>query len=309
MARPIRIEIENGCYHVVARGNERQKIFRTDQDRNLFVKTCEQMVEQFGLVVHAYCLMPNHYHLVVTTPRANLSQAIGWLQTTYTIRFNRKYKRSGHLYQGRFKAHVVEADEYASTLVPYVHLNPVRPRDKKAKIDPERFKAFELYSWSSHWDYTGKRKQAWVNLDWLSYWGRRSKEAGKQYMREMRGYFGEVITNPWDDLKGGLILGSEAFVEAMKEKLEKKSGQDEIRWTSKARTEEVKKSVEDLIRNEDDVRIQMWILGRIGGWRMVDIAKRYDYTDGSGVLHVLQRIESNPEKSIQRRLKQLRELS
>src|SRR5687768_14935552 len=138
MSRPLRVEYEHAAYHVTARGNERRRIFRSDADRELFLQTLAQTVALHGLVVHGFCLMPNHYHLLVETPRGNLSQATGWLQATYTIRFNRRHRRSGHLFQGRFKAHLIERDGYAPTLLRYVHLNPVRAREKKAAIDPKR---------------------------------------------------------------------------------------------------------------------------------------------------------------------------
>lgn len=95
MARPIRVEFAGAVYHVMARGNERRPIFLDDQDRRRFLETLEGMVEQFGVRLHAYCLMTNHYHLLAETPRANLSQAMGWLQVTYTVRFNRRHRRSG----------------------------------------------------------------------------------------------------------------------------------------------------------------------------------------------------------------------
>ncbi|MBI5394427.1 MAG: transposase, partial [Verrucomicrobia bacterium] len=130
MARPIRVEYEGAVYHVMARGNERRAIFHSDADRQLFLQTVAGMVLQFGVLLHVYCLMPNHYHLVVETPQGNLSRAIGWLQVTYTVRFNARHRRSGHLFQGRFKAQLVEADDYGQELVRYVHLNPVRSRRK-----------------------------------------------------------------------------------------------------------------------------------------------------------------------------------
>ena len=119
MSRPIRVEFEGAVYHVTARGNERRQPFRDDEDRARFLSTLEECVQRFGVRVHCYCLMPNHYHLLLETPRANLSRAVGWLQTTYTIRFNRRHRRSGHLFQGRFKAHLVEADAYAMELLRY----------------------------------------------------------------------------------------------------------------------------------------------------------------------------------------------
>ena len=117
MARPLRVEFAGAVYHVMARGHERRDIFRDDKDRGRFLETLAEVVPQFGLRLHAYCVMPNHYHLVLGTPRANLSRAMGWLQTTYTARFNARPRRSEHLFQGRFKAQLVEADEYARWLV------------------------------------------------------------------------------------------------------------------------------------------------------------------------------------------------
>jgi REP element-mobilizing transposase RayT len=137
MARPIRVEYANAVYHVTARGNERKAIYRDDVDRRRFLETVEQTVERFAVVIHAYCLMPNHYHLLMQTPRANLSAAAGWLQTTYSVRFNRRHRRSGHLFQGRFKAHLVEEDAYARELIKYIHLNPIRPKDKRKPVPVE----------------------------------------------------------------------------------------------------------------------------------------------------------------------------
>ena len=147
MARPIRVEYANAVYHVTARGNERKAIYRDDADRQRFLETIEETVERFGLAIHAFCLMPNHYHLLLQTPRANLSAAAGWLQTTYSIRFNRRHRRSGHLFQGRYKAHVVEEDAYARELIKYIHLNPVRPKDKRKPVPPELKRELASYRW------------------------------------------------------------------------------------------------------------------------------------------------------------------
>src|SRR5579862_2362628 len=168
MACPIRVEFEGAVYHVTARGNERREIFHSEQDKTLFLDTLKQCVVDSGIVLHAWCLMPNHYHLVVETPGGGLSRAIGWLQTTYTVRFNRRHQRSGHLFQGRFKAHLVEADEYAQWLVEYIHLNPVRPRCKGERIAAERAAELDAYPWSSHREYAGGRRQApeWLTLTW-----------------------------------------------------------------------------------------------------------------------------------------------
>ncbi len=115
----MRVEFPGAMYHVTARGNERRAIFRNDEDRGIFLATLAEGIEEYGLRLHGFCLMANHYHLLLETPRANLSRGMGWIQTTYTIRFNTRHRRSGHLFQGRFKAQEAEADAYAMELLLY----------------------------------------------------------------------------------------------------------------------------------------------------------------------------------------------
>jgi REP element-mobilizing transposase RayT len=110
MARALRIERPGGRYHVTARGNERKAIYRSDTDRAHFLELLGEATEAFGIRVHAYVLMDNHYHLLVETPEANLSQAMQWLNVSYSVWFNRRHDRAGHLFQGRFKSVVVEDD-------------------------------------------------------------------------------------------------------------------------------------------------------------------------------------------------------
>ena len=218
MARPIRVEFEGALYHVTARGNERRAIFRSDADRNLFLEALGQCAGEFGALVHAFCLMPNHYHLVLETPKANLSQTIGWLQTTYTIRFfNRRHQRSGNLFQGRFKAHLVEADSSAMELLRSIHLNPVRPRDKTVLIASDRWEALQSFAWSSHRAYAGlAEKPLWLCTDWLSFFDSRRSKARRQYLQFIRTGFEQVLEAPWEKLRGGLVLGSEEFWEKVK---------------------------------------------------------------------------------------------
>jgi len=126
MARPLRIEFAGASYHITARGNERKDIFKSVRDRDRFLSCLESATERYGAVVHAYCLMTNHYHLLLATPSGNLSQIMRHINGAYTMYFNTKRKRSGHLFQGRYRGILVEADEYAKELSRYIHLNPVR---------------------------------------------------------------------------------------------------------------------------------------------------------------------------------------
>ena len=128
MARTLRIERIGCWYHLTARGNERRDIFRDDKDRRHFLELLEEVVSMFAVRLHAYVLMSNHYHLLVEITEANLSRAIHWLNVSYTVWFNRRHGRSGHLLQGRFKSVVVEPERWGLEVSRYIHLNPSRLR-------------------------------------------------------------------------------------------------------------------------------------------------------------------------------------
>ena len=149
MARPWRIEYEGALYHVFSRGNKQQDIFMTDDDRYLFLDTIGQMSERFDNDIFAYVLMDNHYHLLLRTPKANLSRSMQWLGTTYTRRFNLNNFQSGHLFQGRYKSILVENDAYLMQLSYYIHNNPLRAGIVKRLID---------YRWSSYPAYAYNRR-------------------------------------------------------------------------------------------------------------------------------------------------------
>jgi len=296
MARPIRIEYEDAVYHVMARGNEQKAIYRDDTDYQVFLHTLAQACEQFGLIVHVYCLMPNHYHLVVRTPRANLSRALGWLQTTYSVRFNRRHRRSGHLFQGRFKAHLVEADAYGRRLVMYIHLNPVRPADRTKPIPTDRRAQLEAYAWSSHGAYSGRQSKRaippWLNLEWLWYFGPSYGQARRAYRCDIAASFGKRVPDPFAELRGGLVLGGEDLWTRARGSIEGDGGQEEIRWSRRANQDQVWAALTPLLQGEPDRRVQIWARVRLAGQRLVDVAREYGYADGSGVHRVLQRLES-----------------
>jgi putative transposase len=310
MARPIRVEFENAVYHVTARGNERRDIYRDVPDRRRFLETLEEAVERFGVVLHAYCLMPNHYHLLLQTPRANLSDAAGWLQTTYSIRFNRRHRRSGHLFQGRFKAQLVEADGYARELLKYIHLNPVRPKNKRRAVPAQRRVELSRYRWSSHRVYAGlgnTKRPAWLCTEWRSYFGRTRSAAQAEYRVRIAQMFDQVARSPWQDLRGGLVLGSETLWNKVRGLIAESEGGDEIRWSRRAGTEAVAREIDRLAAEQTDRRIAIWLQVRLGGRRMTAVAKQYGYSDGSGVHRVMQRLEGRAKKDRQldRQLKSL----
>jgi len=153
MARPLRIEYDGALYHVTSRGNDRKPIFKDDGDRELLLRTLARVNERLHWICHAYCLMGNHYHLLIETPEGNLVAGMKWFQNTYTRRLNTRHRLWGHVFGGRYKAIVVESEEeegngkvrgdYLATLMDYVHLNPARAK----LLAPQQ--ALSEYRWSS----------------------------------------------------------------------------------------------------------------------------------------------------------------
>lgn len=208
MARPLRIEYPGAFYHVTSRGNERKPIFRDDKDRLRFLDILSQAIELFHLRLHAYVLMDNHYHLFLETLQGKLNRASRHLNGVYTQYFNRRHGRVGHLFQGRYKAILVEKDLYLMELSRYIHLNPWRV---KRSQDPFH------YAWSSLRAYTGSAKvPGWLTVkEVLAYFGRGDKRAYRNFVREgiSRG-----IKTPWGEVQGQALMGSERFVEEIVEK-------------------------------------------------------------------------------------------
>jgi putative transposase len=210
MARPLRIEFAGAFYHVTARGNERKDIFKSNRDRSQFLSYLESATERYDAVIHSYCLMTNHYHLLLETPSGNLSQIMRHINGAYTTYFNTKRKRSGHLFQGRYKGIVVEADEYAKELSRYIHLNPVRAGMVRSPGE---------YRWSSYRGYIGKDKAAgWLCRDLvLGYSGKKISESQREYRDYVEAALGQDCHNPLREVVGSVILGSVGFVETIRD--------------------------------------------------------------------------------------------
>jgi len=156
MARPLRVEYQGAIYHVTIRGNDRRNIFRDDRDRQRFCDRLADCVEAHEVRLYMFCLMTNHVHLMLETPAGNLSEFMHRLQTAYSVYFNRRHQRSGHLFQGRYGARVVRGETYILRLSRYVHLNPVFTRAAKKLPLRERIDMLRRYRWSSYRGYIGR---------------------------------------------------------------------------------------------------------------------------------------------------------
>jgi REP element-mobilizing transposase RayT len=253
MARPLRIEYEGALYHVMSRGNGRGAIFRDEPDRQRFLATLEQACTRTGWQVHAWVLMGNHFHLVLETPEPNLVKGMKWFLGTYTQRFNLRHRRPGHLFQGRYKAQVIDerSPGYLRVACDYVHLNPVRAR----LVPPgERL---ESYRWSSYGDYLrrGKERPAWLRVDrLLGEYGATADNAGarRRFSLAMEARCAEERTgNRFASaaaLGAGWRLGAEDFLEHLLERA--KEPRESRRAAGAARRELESERAQRLLREE-----------------------------------------------------------
>ncbi len=223
MSRALRIEFPGAVYHVTSRGNERREVYRDDEDRRLFLATLGRTVARWRWAVHAYCLMGNHYHLLIETPEPSLSRGMRQLNGEYTQAFNRRHGRAGHLFQGRFKALLVEKEGYLLELCRYVVLNPVRARGMRVR-SPEQ------WPWSSYRATAGQEgNPPFLDTSWvLARFGGKPPAAHKAYRDFVARGAGRGKA-PKPQGKKGLWIGSEAYGEALGPWLAGKGAEREFR--------------------------------------------------------------------------------
>lgn len=226
MSRPLRLEFPNALYHVTSRGNRREAIYEDDEDRSAFLRILETVIADYNWLCHGYCLMDNHYHLIIETPDGNLSQGMRQLNGVYTQASNRRHGLSGHLFQGRYKAILVNKDHYLLELSRYVVLNPLRAKGMVNRP--------EDWPWSSYSAMTGEvPAPKWLTTNWiLSLFGKQKKVAQKQYRQFVLAgmqYQYEI----WSNLKGQIYLGDENFVAEVQKKIGKEKDDLNIPWQQK----------------------------------------------------------------------------
>lgn len=227
MARPLRIQYEGALYHLLSRGDRREAIFIAETDRSEFLRTLEETCRKTGWQVHAYCLMSNHFHVVVETPQPNLSTGMKWLLGTYTQRFNRRHRLSGHLFQGRFKAQLIDerAAGYLRAACDYVHLNPSRAGLVSAE------ETLESFRWSSYPAYRQpKLRPSWLRTDRLFGEHGLTKDNAatrREFARRMEAARTEGEGSAVEVLRHGWKMGGEDFSDWLAEKLSRRGRQGE----------------------------------------------------------------------------------
>jgi len=313
MARPLRIDQEDTFYHVLNRGNERRAIFRDERDYEGFLDRLGRCSQRFGLDILAYVLMGNHYHLLVKTHEANLSAAMQWLQVAYGSWHNRRHRRSGHLFQGRFKSFLIQETEYLQRLLLYVHRNPLRAR---------LVERLEDYRWSSYRALAyGRGGPAWFDVR-LVY--EQLDLDARGFRRAVRRY-DERADDLFSSLYYGVVLGSPAVVEDLRRRVaslrepdkpqlralqshgtirehlaeyRRKLGIDSLEYASLLRpTRHRERPMRDVL---------MYLLWRQGRFRPGDIAGHFGVRE-SAVSHAHRRAEQHlqTDRKLQRQLKSL----
>lgn len=275
MGRPLRITYPGAHYHVTSRGNEQKDIYKSRRDREQFLSYLESSVTRYGAKIHAYCLMTNHYHLLLETPEGNLSEILRHINGAYTNYFNAKRKRSGHLFQGRYKAILIEADEYLMELTRYIHLNPVRCGIVTKPED---------HPWSSYNDYLGDRlKPGWLCTDTvLAHFG-----DGKKYRQFVEHMLVMEYESPLRNVIASTLLGSEPFVqEIMAAHLDGKEVKRDVpamRELSKAR------KIEMIIENVRGIfgdsgleqKVGIYLAHRRSGARLKELGEYFNKKDSA----------------------------
>jgi putative transposase len=260
MARKLRIQYPGAIYHVMNRGDRREPVFADDQDRQRFLETLGETCQKTRWQVHAYCLMKNHFHLVIETPQPNLVTGMKWLLGTYTGRHNRRHKEFGHLFSGRYKALIVDGNGsgYLKTVCDYVHLNPARAKLLKSA------KPLSAFAWSSYPHYleAPAARPAWLRVDrLLGEWGiPKDSPAGPRTFKEQMELRRNGNTNAeFKPVERGWCLGGEEFRQELLEQVNSRPGPshfgEALRESEEARAERlVAEGLKRLKWNEEELK-------------------------------------------------------
>ena len=264
MARPLRLEFAGALYHVTSRGDGREDIYLDDEDREVWLQVLGEVCSRYNWVCHAYCLMTNHYHILIETPESNLSLGMRQLNGVYTQQLNKRHNRVGHVFQGRYKGILVDKEAYLLELARYIVLNPVRAR---------------MVHWAQQWRWSSYRAtagmesiQPWLNVEWLlSGFARRRKTAFERYQRFVEE--GKNQPPPWESLKNQVFLGDAAFVEKMQSLQDGDKVLDEVPSSQRRPLAKPLIHYEKATPSRNEAIVAAW---QSGGYKMKEIADHFN---------------------------------
>jgi putative transposase len=309
MSRPLRLEYPGAVYHITCRGNERRSIFKDNQDRESFLDILVQSQKIYDIRLFAYVLMDNHFHLLLETPLGNLSQFMRRFNITYTSYFNRSHNRVGHLFQGRYRSILVEKESYLSELSRYIHLNPVRTKEKESKPPEEKWDYLVNYTWSSLKGYLAKKnKEPFLEYSLvLADFGGDDSPGRRAYRKRIK----EDLSDKLEIKKkvvGQAILGEDHFIKWVKETLDPKRRDRECPGLNELKRYKAVEEVLEILSQEtgktiEEVRVKrhplrpvfMDLLYRAGGLTGIEIGKIFG-VDYSTVSQTRKRLALRMEK-------------
>lgn len=289
MARPLRIEYSGAFYYVTAKGNEQKAVFKSQKDREKFLDYLATASSRYGAIIHAFCLMSNHYHLLLETPGGNLSQIMRHINGAYTTYFNIRRKRTGHLFQGRYKAVLVEAETFAPELTRFIHLNPVQER---MTVCPE------AYPWSSYRCYIGQATTPdWLRTGFiLDSFAPDREQAQQKYQQFVEDLLPTEYENPLKGTVASTLLGSAIFITEVTERhLEKRRADSNLPALKKLvggpSLDAIISGVERAVGPDADLtkKLSIYCCHRYSGAKLREIGERFNMSDSS-VCQVSRRI-------------------
>ena len=318
MSRPLRIQYPDAWYHVMNRGRRSEEIFTGKDDYTVFIDLLKELVEDYNVKIAAYCLMPNHYHLLVQTPDANISRSMRHLNGVYTQRFNRIHHCDGQLFRGRYKSILVDADSYLLELLRYIHRNP---------LESGLVENLQKYSWSSHKGYlSGAKKWDWLHKDFiLSLFSKNETESIRRYRQFVSKMILEDINQILARKKLPAVMGSKNFVEKIKEKFFSNKSHEEVP-ESRFLAPDVDRIMEEVCKlykvDKNDLlasrrgyfneprNVAIYLIRRLRGDTLKGVRKAFGIDKNSTISSVIERVkrEMRKNKNINKRVKNLKDI-
>ena len=305
MSRPLRIQFPDAWYHIMNRGRRSENIFIDKNDYYNFINLLKELVEDYNIKVAAYCMLPNHYHLLVQTPDSNISRAMRHLNGVYTQRYNRSHNCDGTLFRGRYKSILVDGDSYLMELVRYIHRNP---------LEAGLAGHLENYPWSSHKGYiSGAKKWNWLNKNYiLNLFANKRADAVRTYRKFVLKETSEEINNIFIRRKFPAIIGSDTFIDKIKNRFFESKTHEEIPET-KFLAPDASKIIRKICKfynvNEEEIfssrrgyfneprNVSIYLMRRLRGDTLKEVGEFFGINRNSTISSVVERLKTEIKKN------------